>query len=116
VVPRMQMEWNPALEHRLQDLEKRAGWRWVGYCVVILALAVVPVGSLAIAATGTAWMDEDPRGILTVLGVLAGLFLILGLIFALPAEKAAKQARELRVQKEAAPGASPHQAAEPPRT
>lgn len=94
------MEWNPVLEDRLKRAKQARGWRWIGYTLVALGIAVLPVGAWLVRQPGL--VAAGDRSVFTVLWVVVGLFLLLGLVLALPAEKAAKEARELEIQKAAA--------------
>lgn len=93
------VEWNSVLEDRLRRAKRARGWRWIGYFVVFIALATYPVG---------VWVfdhyEQSDGSEAGLFAVLAGMFLVLGLVISLPAEKAAKQARELELQKVEARG------------
>lgn len=89
------MEWNPVLEHRLQAARQAAGWRWVGYPAVALGM----LGLLAATPLAAeAQLREIPSWWLFVPGAI---FFVSGMLIALPAEKSARVARELAVQKQA---------------
>lgn len=88
------MDWNPVLEDKLKRQNQTAGWRWIGYILVGL-------GTLGLIA-GIGWsVILESEGMPGWYGYIpGGLFMVTGLLTALPAEKAAKEARELKVQRE----------------
>lgn len=90
------MEWNPVLEERLKTASRAAGWRWIGYFAVILGFVLVGMGFWFYGEFGSP--GESPWAYATP----GGLMLLVGVLFAGPGEKAAKEARELRIQKAAA--------------
>lgn len=101
------MEWNAVLEHELKEARQKAGWRWIGYGAVMLAFGLaaggmVLAGELQTECEATAQPFETCQVNLLPLMAPAAVFFALGLAMALPAEKAAKQAKRLKVQKEAA--------------
>lgn len=95
------MDWNPVLEHRLKEAKQKAGWRWIAYFLTFVGLAVGFGGPAIIGAVSPDSLESDPKGVLQVSWILAGMILLLAIVLDVPAEKAAKEAKELKVQKEA---------------
>lgn len=95
------MVWQASSEARLIEAARAARWRWVGW-------AAVAFGTLALMISGWFWIwyilreaVDKEFGMFVLWVILApGLaFFLIGVFMALPAEKAAQQARMLALEK-----------------
>ncbi len=105
---RGQAGWSAYDEEKLKQAKKSAGWRWMGYIAVTIGL-IGAVGGLVEYSDAKADCEAEAGAFEQCDGpspaVYAGpgvAFFVLGLIVSLPAEKAAKEAKMLKAQKEAA--------------
>lgn len=96
------LEWNALLEHDLKKAKQAAGWRWVGYSSLILALGIVAIGAIVFSQAEFAEFSKLQQPLIG----LGGILFWSGLALAIYGEVKNRRYSRLRAHKEGAVGSA----------